>query len=177
VRIIVVVLLLLFDSCVYFYYVPRQEGTLNNNKYKRNLIDYSYANPIDVDKMIIASNIRDSCYSRTLIELRCEEIRSNLWDLCRIRRIRDPNLEGKLIAEIVINSDGTILKTGLLYSSLHNSNFDSTIVAQIKENSFSKSYCKFDTLRILFPFVFVPAEKDTTARYGPRIKTMDNYRK
>ena len=165
----------IFTSCIYIIpiYTP-SSTTLNNDEYKRKVINYSYSNPLKIDRMIIASQIADSCYSKIAIEIRCQEIRSNLYDLYRFRRIREPHLEGKLIAEIVINSKGNILRTDLLCSTLKNDNFDTAMINEIRGNSFQPSYCIFDSLKILFPFIFTPFAYDTILKNEPKMKTIEN---
>jgi hypothetical protein len=167
---------LLLISCfgsVSIYAPP--STTLNNDEYKRKLINYSYSIPLKIDRMIIPPQIADSCFSKPAIEIRCQAIRSSLWDLYRLRRIREPHLEGKFVAEIVVNSKGNILRTSLLYSTLKNNNFDSAMINEIQGNSFLPSYCSFDSLKIWFPFIFYPnGIGDTTIKFGPRMKTIED---
>lgn len=68
---------------------------------------------------------------------------------------KDPSLQGKVIVELTISPDGTVIKCVLVSSELKNKNLERRLVSRIKKFKFASK--KVPKITVTYPIEFVPS--------------------
>ncbi len=93
--------------------------------------------------------------SEEAISMVFDQNKSSLFSIYNRERRNTPGLKGKLVLELNIAPDGSVISVKILHSELNNSTLEQRIVARVKQFNFGAG--NLEPVKVTFPIEFLPS--------------------